>query len=124
MSTVFQVLAGSEWHDYSDMVQMSGFTWKRNDLDAESSGRTLDGIMRRTKIAEKRTLEFQLMPDRMDRYAALDDDLSPPTVQVRFTDLHGVMVKTMYCSSFTATMDLDVDDNPEWSGGSFTLIEV
>lgn len=123
-SMVFQVKSGNDWHDYSDMVQMSGFLWKRNDLDSESSGRTLDGIMHRTKISEKRTVEFQLMPDREERYAALDSDLSPPTVEVRYRDLHGIMTKTMYCSSFTATMDLDIDDSPEWSGGSFTLIEV
>lgn len=124
MSTVLRIKNGSAWHDYSDMVIMSGLSWKRNDLDAEGSGRTLDGIMHRAKIAEKRTLDWSLMPDRQDRYAALDTDLSQPTFQAQYSDLHGIMTKTFYCSSFTAQLDLDIDDQPEWSGGSFTMIEV
>lgn len=124
-STVFKVRSGAEWHDYSNLVTLSGFGWKRNDLDAEGTGRsTLDGMMHRTKITTKRTIEFQLMPDRNGRYAQLDDDLSLPTVQVQYTDLHGIQTREFYCSSFSATMDLDIDDQPEWSGGSFTLIEV
>lgn len=125
-STVFQVRAGSAWHDYSDLVKMSGFGWKRNDLDAEGTGRsTIDGKMHRTKITTKRTVEFQLMPDRTGtRYANLDDDLSPPTVQIRYCDLHGIQTRTFYCSGFSATLDMDDDDSPQWSGGSFTLIEV
>lgn len=124
MSTVFKVqVAQDTWHDYSDMVKMSGFGWKRNDLDAEGSGRTLDGVMHRAKIATKRTIEFQLMPDRGSRYASLDTDLSPQTVTVQYSDLHGTLTKTFYCSSFSATLDLDIA-SPEWSGGSFTLIEV
>lgn len=124
-STVFQVLAGTVWHDYSDLVTMSGFGWKRNDLDADGTGRsTLDGKMHRTKIGTKRTIDFKLMPDRNVRYAALDDDLSPPTVMIRYRDLHGIQTREFYCSSFSATMDLDIDNQPEWSGGSFTIIEV
>ena len=125
MSTVFKVqVDANTWHDYSDMVKMSGFGWKRNDLDAEGSGRTLDGVMHRAKIGTKRTLEFQLMPDRASRYADLDTDLSPQTVTVQYADLHGTLTKTFYCSSFSATLDLDIADSTEWSGGSFTLIEV
>lgn len=125
MSTVFKILTAPDtWHDYSDMVKMSGFGWKRNDLDAEGSGRTLDGVMHRSKIATKRTIEFQLMPDRASRYADLDTDLSPQTVTVQYSDLHGILTKTFYCSSFSATLDLDIANAPDWSGGSFTLIEV
>lgn len=123
-STVLKIQNGSSWHDYSDMVKLSGLAWKRNDLDAEGSGRTLDGKMRRTKITDKRTLEFSLMPDRQGRYVALDTDLQQPQFQAQYTDLHGVLTKTFYCSAFNATLDLDVEDAPEWSGGSFTLIEV
>lgn len=124
MSTVLKIQNGSSWHDYSDMVKLSGLGWKRNDLDADGSGRTLDGVMHRARVADKRTLEWQLMPDKADRYAALDTDLSQQEFQAQYSDLHGILTKTFYCSSFSATLDLDINDSREWSGGSFTMIEV
>ena len=124
MSTVFKIKNGNAWHDYSDMVKLSGVSWTRNTLDAPGAGRTLDGVMHRAFVANKRTLEYQLMPDRLDRYAALDTDLDQQEFELQFTDLHGISTKTFYCSSFKATMDMDVDDDPEWSGGGFTVIEV
>ena len=125
MSTVLKIYntTAETWHDYSSMVKMSGFAWKRNDLDAEGSGRTLDGLMWRSKVADKRTIDFQLMPDREDKYAALDTDLQQPFFQAQFADLHGIQTKTFYCSSFAATLDDDIDDACRWSGGSFTIIE-
>ena len=64
-STVLKIKNGSSWHDYSDMVKMSGLGWKRNDLDADGSGRSpLDGLMWRSVVARKRTLSFDAMPDR------------------------------------------------------------
>ena len=124
MSTVFKIKNGSAWHDYSDLVKMSGMSWKRNDLDADGSGRsTLDGTMWRSVVARKRTLDFEIMPDRQSRYAALDTDLQQPFFDVMYADLHGTMTKTFYCSSFSAKLDQDIDDHPEWSGGAFTIIE-
>ena len=123
--TVLEIQNGSSWHDYSDMVKLSGLGWKRNDLDADGSGRSpLTGTMLRSLVARKRTLEWTLMPDRQSRYADLDTDLSQETFQAKYSDLHGTLTKTFYCSSFTAKLDQDVDNHPEWSGGSFTLIEV
>ena len=123
MSTILKIKNGSSWHDYSNMVKLSGVSWKRNDLDADGSGRTLDGKMWRSRITDKRTLEFQLMPDRQAKYADLDTDLCQETFEAQYQDLHGVLTKTFYCSSFSATLDQDAT-SPEWSGGSFTLIEV
>lgn len=123
MSTVLKIKNGNTWNDYSDMVKLSGVGWKRNDLDAEGAGRTLDGLMWRAVVANKRTLEFALMPDRQDRYAALDTDLQQPFFEAQIADLHGIQTLTFYCSSFTATLDMDIDDAPEWSGGRFTIIE-
>ena len=64
------------------------------------------------------------MPDRQSRYADLDDDLSQDTFLAEYADLHGIQQRTFYCSSFAATLDEDVDDDPEWSGGAFSIIEV
>lgn len=123
MSTVLKIKNGSDWHDYSDMVKLSGVGWKRNDLDADGSGRTLDGLMWRSVVARKRTLEFTLMPDRLDRYASLDTDLQQPFFEAQVSDLHGTLTMTFYCSSFAATLDIDTGTSTEWSGGRFTIIE-
>lgn len=123
MRTILKIKNGDDWHDYSSMVIMSGLGWKRNDLDAEGSGRTLDGDMWRVKVAQKRTLDFKLLPDREERYADIDTDLSQEEFDVQYRDLHGVLTKTFYCTAFSATLDEEVT-GPEWSGGTFTLVEV
>ena len=124
MSTVFKIKNGNSWHDYSDLVKISGISWKRNPLDAEGAGRTLDGVMHRKFVANKITLDCTLMPDIRGDYADLDIDLQQEEFELQYRDLHGIQTKTFYCSAFQATLDLDIDDNPEWSGGSFTVIEV
>lgn len=122
--TVFQIKSGSSWHDYSSLVKLSGAGWSRNDLDADGSGRTLDGIMHRAKVDTKRTIAYQLLPADRGSYANLDTDLSQQTFEAKIADLHGETTKTFYCSSFTATLDLSDSDGEQWSGGSFTIIEV
>lgn len=124
MSTVLKIKSGGSWHDYSSLVIRSGLGWTRNDLDSDSTGRTLDGVMHRTKVDTKRKLSFKLMPDIQSRYAALDDDLSQETFEAQYADLHGIQTRTFYCSSFAADLDEDIGDDPEWSGGSFSIIEV
>ena len=44
MSTVIKIYneSAGAWHDWSDVAKRSGIGWTRNDLDEESSGRTLD----------------------------------------------------------------------------------
>ena len=126
MSTVFKIYndAAQAWHDYSAMAKRSSIGWQRSDLDSDSSGRTLDGLMHRTKIADKRKLSYELMPDRQSRYADLDIDLQQTTFQAQYADLHGIQTRTFYCSAFQCTLDEDIGDDPEWSGGSFNIIEV
>lgn len=126
MSTVFKIYneAAAAWHDWSDVVKRSGFGWTRNDLDSESSARTLDGLFHRVKIDTKRKITFELMPDRQSRYADLDDDLSQPTFSAQYADLHGIQTRTFYCSSFASTLDQDVGDDPDWNGGAFSIVEV
>lgn len=126
MSTILKIYnaTANAWHDYSSMARRSGIGWQRSDLDSDSSGRTLDGLMHRTRIADKRKLSFELMPDRQSRYADLDTDLQQTTFSVQYADLHGIQTRTFYCSSFQCTLDEDIGDNPEWSGGSFNIIEV
>ena len=121
--SVFKIKNGNELHDYSGMVKLSGMGWTRNDLDSESSARTLDGVFHRTRVAIKRKLTFDLMPDRASKYADLDTDLTQETFEATYEDLHGQLTKEFYCSSFAATLD-EYGASAEWSGGKFTIIEV
>lgn len=112
-------------HDYSHLVKRKGVGWKRNDLDSEKTKRTKDGRLRRDKITTKRTVSFEIMPSAtQSELAQLDDDLSAATFSATYLDLHGVMTRTFYCSSFSATLDEVDGEESQWSGGSFNIIEV
>ena len=59
-----------------------------------------------------------------EELAQLDTDLSAATFTAKYLDLHGVMTKTFYCSSFAATLASASDTESEWDGASFSMTEV
>lgn len=111
-------------HDYSQFVEAKGCGWSREDLDSDKTKRTKDGKLRRDKIATKRKLSYKMIGMSRPELAQLDDDLSAATFSATFLDLHGVMTRTFYCSSFSATLDAVYDEDGEWSGAAFNMIEV
>lgn len=111
-------------HDYSQYVQRKGLDWSRNDLDSDKTGRTMDGIMHRAKVAVKRTCAYKLMELPRAVLAQLDDDLSATTFSATYLDLHGVQTKTFYCSSFKASCEQVDGDDSVWDDAAFTMIEV
>ena len=111
-------------HDYSRYVESRGFGWSREDLDSEKTTRTKDGKLRRYKIGTKRKLSYTLMNMSQELLAQLDDDLSAPTFSAQYQDLHGVMTRTFYCSSFSANLDQVHGDAAVWEGAAFNMIEV
>lgn len=112
-------------HDYSQYVKKTGYGWSRSDLDSAQSTRTKDGRLRRDKLAAKRKLTYSVMGMTRQMLAQLDDDLSQPTFQAAYMDLHGQMTREFYCSSFSASLTTTLRDGPDaWTSDSFTLIEV
>lgn len=111
-------------HDYSRFIEAKGYGWSREDLDSEKTKRTKDGRLRRYKIATKRKLSYKVLWMTRAGLAQLDDDLSQPTFSATYLDLHGIMTKTFYCSSFSADLDAIYDQEGMWSGAAFSLIEV
>lgn len=111
-------------HDYSEYIQRKGIDWARNDLDSDKTGRTMDGVMHRAKVAEKRTCSYKLMEMPRNKLAQLDDDLKAETFQATYLDLHGVQTRTFYCSSFKATCEQVDGEYDAWGDASFTMIEV
>lgn len=111
-------------HDYSQYIEMKGVGWSRNDLDSEKTVRTKDGRMRRDKITTKRKLSYTMMNMSRAELAQLDDDLSETTFSATYLDLHGTQTREFYCSSFSATNDTVYDEDGQWSGATFNMIEV
>lgn len=111
-------------HDYSRFVERKGLAWSRNDLDSDKTTRTKDGKMRRDKVCTKRKNSYTLINMTQPELAQLDDDLSTDTFEAKYLDLHGIMTRTFYCSSFSVTLTECTDDNPVWEGASFSMTEV
>lgn len=111
-------------HDYSRFIENKGVGWSRNDLDSDKTTRTKAGTMRRFKITTKRKMSFTLFGMTSEELAQLDNDLSQSTFSAKYLDLHGVMTKTFYCSSFSATLSEVQRGNPVWEGATFSMTEV
>lgn len=111
-------------HDYSGKIKRKGVGWSRNDLDSDKTGRTKNGVMRRDKITTKRKLSYELMNMTREELAQLDTDLSAATFTAKYLDLHGVMTKSFYCSTFAATLASVSDTDSEWDSASFSMTEV
>lgn len=124
MELLIIIAANGDKHDYSKFVKSKGYGWSREDLDSEKTVRVKDGTMRREKIGTKRKLSYELMNMTRDQLAQLDDDLSQPTYQAIYFDLHGKMQRKFYTSSFSANLADLYDDNGSWEGASFNMIEV
>lgn len=111
-------------HDYSQYIEMKGVGWSRNDLHSEKTGRTKDGRARLDKITTKRKLSYTMINMSRAELAQLDDDLSETTFSATYLDLHGTQTREFYCSSFSATNDTVYDEDGQWSGAAFNMIEV
>lgn len=112
-------------HNYSHFVERKGYGWSRNDLDSEQTTRLKNGTLRRQKITTKRKLTYKVFRMTREELARLDDDLSVPTVLVKYFDLHGERSSRFYCSSFAVDMEeVDSVGTDYWGGASFTLTEV
>lgn len=110
-------------HDWSSIIQGKGYGWTRNDLDSDKTKRPKNGLMRRDKIGTKRKLSFITMPASRETLAQLDDDLSQKFFKATYLDLHGVMTKTFYCTSFETSLAEAGDGYENWSSATFNIIE-
>ena len=110
-------------HDWSGLIQRKGYGWTRNDLDSDQTTRPKNGVMRRNKIGTKRKLSFTTLPASRETLARLDDDLSDTFFDATYLDLHGVMTRTFYCTSFTTTLAESAGGHEDWESATFSIIE-
>lgn len=103
-----------------------GLKWQRNDLDAPDAGRTLDGVMHRSRIASKVTLEITCRPLNTSEASIVLQAIYPEFVTVRYDDPQtgGIAIKTMYSNNNPATFaQQQTDGSYLWKGITFPLIE-
>lgn len=102
-----------------------GIKWQRSDLDDPESGRTLDGMMQRGRVATKIRLDIKCHPLKASDVQTLLNLILPEYVTVEYTDpMYGLRECTMYSNNNPATFLLLQKDGTEWwSEISFPLIE-
>lgn len=103
-----------------------GLTIEENDLDAEGSGRTLDGVMHRVLVARKDKHTIKCKPLTTTESNTVLSTISDGAFVSVSTNIHpkyGTYSGTMYNSSRTAAvLRIDDDGSAMWDNISFTLI--
>ena len=104
-----------------------GLKWKISDLDAPDSGRTLDGVMHRNRVAQKVDLEVTCRPLTTSEASTVLTAINPEWVTVVYDDPRAgtTQTKTMYSNNRPATFLQQnwAGTGYVWSGITFPLIE-
>lgn len=111
--------------DFSDCVKAGGFKWKKYDLEGEKAGRTLDGIMRRKRIARKRQLTIACKRLTDARLRQLCNAIDKETVMITYPDpMFGTITKTFYGTEVEAAIWAEMNGTLYWSDANFQVTEV
>lgn len=114
------------WTDFSGYIKYGGFGWSRADVDAEDSGRGLDGTMLRARVSTKIRLDIECIPLTALQIKTLFDAIYPVYVDVQYYDpkTNDITTKTMYSNNHPAAIaHVDAGGNVLWDGVTFPLIE-
>jgi hypothetical protein len=112
-----------------DMIKFvahdDGFKWQRYDIDSPNTGRTLDGLMHRGRVATKIRLDIKCRPLTASELQTVLNAILPEYVTVTYTDpMYGQVTKTMYSNNNPAVHALWKPDGTEWWDGiTFPLVE-
>lgn len=111
--------------DFMPFIANQGVKWQRNDIDAPNSGRTMDGMMQRGRVATKIRLDITCRPLRAEEARLVLNTILPEYVHVDYYDpmsgyRSGV---TMYSNNNPASFLIEKPEDDWWSGITFPLIE-
>lgn len=112
--------------DITPYIAFGGVKWQRSDVDGEGAGRTLDGNLRRNRVATKIRLDITCRPLTASEAAIVLSAIMPEWVTVVYTDPQAgtELSKKMYANNNPATYAIKRKDGTEWwSGIAFPLIE-
>ena len=102
-----------------------GIKWTRFDVEAPDTGRTLDGVMHRGRVASKVRLDITCRPLQSSEIMVVLGAIMPEYVTVRYIDPQdGAVTKTMYSNNIpTICATVNSDGTAVWKGLTFPLIE-
>ncbi len=110
--------------DFTPFILVGKLNWEKNDIDSSSAARTLDGTMRRKRVATKRALSFTCKRMTTEDLQKLCSAIAPEYVSVTYLDPEfGLVTKTFYNSKLTAVTWGVVGDTTYWDGAQFSLVE-
>lgn len=111
--------------DLLPYIEENGFVITRNDLDSDDTGRTMDGIMHRTRVADKTKISVTCLPLKTNDSMIVLNAIFPVFVSVKYEDpREGIVTKTFYTSTVPATAATVYDDGSVlWTGIKFNLTE-
>lgn len=119
--------ANSNWYEITNWIAYQGITFSRNDVEAPDSGRTLDGIMHRGRVAVKEKIEIKTVPMKRADIATLSSLLYPETIGVMvdpYPDTNASKTFTMYSNNVKKDYIIHRANGEDIQSVSFPLIEV
>ena len=102
-----------------------GLKWTRFDVEAPDTGRTLDGVMHRGRVAMKVRLDVTCRPLKTEEAMTVLRAIEPEYVTVQYIDpADGSVTRTMYSNNIPVTCAVAWEDGKAvWRDLSFPLIE-
>lgn len=112
--------------DITPYIAFSGLKFTASDLDSEEAGRTLDGNLRRSRVATKVRWDVPCKPLRTSEVVRLFQLLKPEWVTLRASDpMFGLRSAQFYSNNNSISMKVTskVEEEELWEGLTFPLIE-
>lgn len=108
-------------------IAYQGLKYQHSDIDAPDSGRTMDAVMHRGRVASKIRLDVTCRPLNVAETATVLTAISPEWVTVTFTNpmTGSTTTKTMYSNNRSASFLIkrESDAGDLWLIDTFPLIE-
>lgn len=113
--------------DITPYIKYQGVTFSREDVESPDSGRTLDGLMHRGRIAIKERMDVQTRQLTRAQVAQLHSLLEPETFTVvvnPYPRTNASKTMTMYSNSVKTTYVIHRANGEDLQEISFPLVEV
>lgn len=112
--------------DLTPYIAFKGVKWTRNDVDSPDTGRTIDAVMHRGRVASKIRLDISCKPLTDSEASTVLNAIYPEYVTVQYTDpqVGGLVTRTMYSNNNPASYLLNREGEEDlWDGITFPLVE-
>lgn len=112
--------------DLTPYIAFKGVKWTRNDVDSPDTGRTMDALMHRGRVASKIRLDISCKPLTDSQASTVLNAIYPEYVTVQYTDPQagGLVTRTMYSNNNPASYLLNREGEEDlWDGITFPLVE-